>query len=237
LKIRVLPTPAGFGDSGAGTCAVVIDVFRASTTITTAIANGARSILPVTEVEQAVKLAEPYAKNEVVLAGERDCRPIDGFDLGNSPREFTREAVGGKVVIFTSTNGTRALAAARGAGTVLVGCFLNFGEIVRVASGYEDVVILCAGNEDRLSLEDFVCAGGLVTRLARRGTVLDDPAVAARAAFRSIGASLSRTLFATEHARRLTGLGFRPDLDLALRIDSVPLVPRFADGRIEPAPA
>lgn len=237
MRISLSVTPDDVRGIGAGTCAIVIDVFRASTTITTAVASGARFFLPVTEVEQAVKLAANYSKNEVVLAGERDCRRVDGFQLGNSPREYTREAVGGKVVIFTSTNGTRALAAARDAGTVLVGCFLNFSQVVKVAAGFDDVAIVCAGNEGRLSLEDFVCAGGMVAKLARKGTALDDPAVAARAAFRSIDAGLARALLATEHARRLADMGFKPDLDVALRLDAVPVVPRMADGRVEPLSA
>lgn len=234
MKIEVAPTPNELREPGQGDAVVVIDVFRASTTIVTAIANGARLIVPVTDVEQAVRLVKPYGSSEAVLAGERGCRRIEGFALGNSPREFTREAVAGKTVIFTTTNGTAALAAAGDAGLVVVGCFLNLARVAEALRGRESVIILCAGNEGRLSLEDFVCAGGLVTRLEQGADELSDAAWAASAAFERLEADLRGSLLETEHAHRLAELGFKADLELALRLDAVPALPRFADGRIEP---
>jgi 2-phosphosulfolactate phosphatase len=216
---------------------VVVDVFRASTTIAAALAGGARFVLPVADVEQAMRLAEPYAENEVLLAGERDCQRIEGFQLGNSPREYTREVVAGKVVIFTTTNGTRALAAAKDSGAVFIGCFVNFSAVADAVAGFDAVTVLCAGNNGRLSLEDFACAGGLVARLAKRTAQLDDAALAARAAYKNLRENLTRFLTTTEHARRLAGLGFRADLEFALKVDSVPVVPQQSDGRIEPLPA
>ena len=232
MRIGVAPVPGEFAGADSASAVVVIDVFRASTTIAAALAAGARFVLPVADVEQAVKLADPYAENEVLLGGERECLRIDGFQLGNSPRECTREAVGGKVIIFTTTNGTRALAAAKDAGTVLVGGFVNFSAVAAAVAGYEDVTLLCAGNGGRLSLEDFVCAGGLVNELAKEGSQLDDAALAARAAYRSLKPNLARALAATEHAVRLAGLGFRADLDLALKVDTIPVVPHLSEGRI-----
>jgi len=262
MRIEVAPTPKEFAEADDRTAVVVVDVFRATTTITTALANGARFVLPAADVEQAMKLAEPYGDNEVVLGGERDCVRIEGFQLGNSPREYSREVVGGKVVIFTTTNGTRALLAARDAGAVFMGCFLNAGRVAAAVAGWPRVVVLCAGNDGRLSLEDFACAGGIVDRLAlpaedagaaepappkprRRvttldpevsGLELDDGAFASWAAFRECRKHLARRLVTTEHARRLAGLGFAADLEFALRTDSVPLVPHFNDGRIEVRP-
>ncbi len=237
MRINVAPVPQEFPGCDAGTAVVVVDVFRASTTITGALANGARFVLPAADVEQAMKLAEPYAENEVLLAGERECVRIEGFHLGNSPREYTREVVGGKAIIFTTTNGTRALAAARDSGAVFIGCFANFSAVSDAVSGFEAVTVLCAGNNGRLSLEDFACAGGLVSRLARRDSQLGDAALAARAAWKTLKENLARTLISTEHARRLAGLGFRADLDFALRVDSIPVVPRLGDGRLEPLSA
>jgi 2-phosphosulfolactate phosphatase len=237
VRIEVAPTPSEFAEPGPSDAVVVIDVFRASTTIVSAIASGARRILPVTDVEQAVRLAKPYDPGEAVLAGERECRRIEGFALGNSPREFTREAVGGKTVIFTTTNGTAALLAAGDAGLVLVGCFLNLGAVAERLRGHESVTVLCAGNEGRLSLEDFVCAGGLVTRLEQGAQQLSDAAWAASAAFERLEGDLRGTLLETEHAHRLAGLGFGADLELALRVDAVSALPRLSDGRIESWPA
>lgn len=232
MRIEVFATPAGIPPGIQDSAAVMIDVFRASTTITTALAAGARCVLPVTDVEQAVRLVEPYRADEAVLGGERDCLRIDGFALGNSPAEYSREAVAGRVVIFTTTNGTAALAAIAGARRVLVGCFLNLAAVSAALAGETDVSVVCAGNAGRFSLEDFACAGALVARLAPRTTSLGDGALAARAVWRSLGRSLSRNLLATEHARRLSQLGFGADLEFALRIDSVPVVPRLDEGRI-----
>jgi 2-phosphosulfolactate phosphatase len=237
MRISVAPVPSEFASAEPGSVAVVIDVFRASTTIAAALAGGARFVLPVSDVEQAMKLAEPYAENEVLLGGERECQRIEGFQLGNSPREYTREVVAGKVIIFTTTNGTRALTAAKDAATVLVGSFVNFSAVAEAVAGHEAVTILCAGNNGRLSLEDFACAGGLVSRLARGKPRLDDAALAAQAAYKNLKADLGRTLAATEHALRLTDLGFRADLDFALKVDSLPVVPRLNEGRIVAPPA
>jgi len=236
MRISVAPVPSKFAGSEPDSAVVVVDVFRASTTIAAALAGGARFVLPVTDVEQAMKLAEPYAENEVLLGGERECRRIEGFQLGNSPREYTREVVAGKVVIFTTTNGTQGLNAAKDAATVLVGSFINFSAVADAATGHEAVTILCAGNNGGLSLEDFVCAGGLVTRLAGKTTQLDDAALAARAAYKSLKADLARALTTTEHALRLAGLGFRADLDFALKVDSLPVVPCQSEGRIGALP-
>ena len=232
MRISVAPVPREFAGAQPGSAVIVIDVFRASTTIAAALAGGARFVLPVADVEQAMKLAEPYADSEVLLGGERECQRIEGFQLGNSPREYTREVVAGKVIVFTTTNGTQALTAAKDAAAVLVGSFVNFSAVADAVAGHGAVTILCAGNNGRLSLEDFACAGGLVNRLAKKESQLDDAALAARAAYKNLKADLARTLAATEHALRLADLGFRADLDFALKVDSIPVVPRLNEGRI-----
>jgi 2-phosphosulfolactate phosphatase len=230
VHVDVFPAPDGF-QPGADTTAVVVDVFRATTTITTALASGCRFILPAADVEQAVRLIEPFRNGEGLLGGERDCVKIDGFHLGNSPAEYAPEVVGNRVVVFTSTNGTRALLAAAGAGPVLLGCFLNVGAVARRLAGAGSVAVVCAGNEGRFALEDFVCAGALVARLGR-GVEAGDAAVAARATFRALTPNLARALTATSHARRLAALGFKSDLALALRLDALSEVPVYQDGRI-----
>ena len=232
MRISVVPVPRVLAGGDAGTGVIVVDVFRASTTIAAALAGGARFVLPVADVEQAMRLAEPYAANEILLGGERDCQRIDGFHLGNSPREYAHEVVAGKVVILTTTNGTQALAAAEDSGTVFAGCFVNFSAVADAVAGFDAVTILCAGNNGRLSLEDFACAGGLVGRLAKQTSQLDDAAMAARAAYKSLKENLTRSLVSTEHARRLAGLGFRADLEFSLKVDSIPVVPRQSDSRM-----
>lgn len=232
MRVDVLTTPAGVTPAAIETATVMIDVFRASTTITTALDSGARCVLPVADVEQAVRLAEPYGEDEVLLGGERDSLRIEGFDLGNSPAEYSGETVSGKVIVFTTTNGTAALSAIAGARRVLIGCFLNLAAVSAALAGETAITVVCAGNGGRLSLEDFACAGALVARLVPRATQLGDGALAARAVWRNMGRYLSRNLLATEHASRLRLLGFAADLEFALRIDSIPVVPQLIEGRI-----
>jgi len=216
MTLDVFATPAAIAPGIEKTATAVIDVFRASTTITATLAAGARCMLPAADVEQALRLVEPYRPDEAVLGGERDCVRIEGFALGNSPGEYTRETVAGRVIVFTTTNGTAALRAVADARRAVVGCFLNLTAVAADLAGEPQVALVCAGNQGRFSLEDFTCAGAL----------------AARAVWRGLGRTLTKSLLATDHARRLAELGFRADLEFALRVDSAPVVPRLADGRI-----
>lgn len=230
---RVAPALSELERRGSAAGVVVIDVFRASTTIIAALESGARFVLPAADVEQALRLAEPYAENEVLLGGERDCQRIEGFQLGNSPREYTRERVAGRAVVLTTSNGTPALDGVKERTNVRVGGFVNLTATADLLARCEAVTLVCAGNGGRLSLEDFVCAGGLVARLAGRSAQLDDSARAAQAAYKTISEDLARALTSTDHARRLISLGFRADLDFALKLDALPLVPALSGGRIE----
>ncbi len=153
----------------AGGTVVVIDVLRASTTIIYALDAGAREVVPCLEIADAQKLADQLPTDEIVLGGEREGVLIDGFDLGNSPEDYTPDRVEGKTVIFTTTNGTRAMIHARMADEVLVGAFVNAGAIVDRLVDREKVSILCAGTDGRISEDDAMVAGLLVDRLQRRG--------------------------------------------------------------------
>lgn len=230
MTVEVFATRREFPGQSRG-AAVVIDVFRATTTITTALANGARFILPAADVEQAMRLIEPYRSGEGLLGGERDGIKIEGFHLGNSPAEYAPEIVGNRVIVFTSTNGTGALLSATDADPLLLGCFLNVSAVAAAVAGTPEVAIVCAGNQHRFALEDFVCAGALVARLGRDAD-LNDAAIAARATWRQLSRTLNASLTATSHARLLAGLGFRADLGFSLRVDTVPRVPVYRDGRV-----
>ncbi len=154
----------------SGRVAVVIDVIRATTVIVEALASGARSIYPVVSTEDAIRLAHTLGRDETLICGERKGLKVDGFHLGNSPREFTPERVGGKRLVMTTTNGTRALWAAQGAKKVLVLSFLNLRAVaLEVAEALEagtPVALVCAGKEGGFSLDDAFCAGLLVRELA-----------------------------------------------------------------------
>ncbi|HEV8235701.1 MAG TPA: 2-phosphosulfolactate phosphatase, partial [Gemmatimonadaceae bacterium] len=167
-----------FGTSGltpgdtAARVVVVIDVLRASTSIATALANGARAVIPLDSTDEVVMRAKAFDRSEVKLAGERQMRPIPGFDLGNSPLEFTRETIEGKTVLLSTTNGTGAITALQGPRDVVIGSYVNFSAVLAMLRtairGGTDIAILCAGREKQFSLEDAACAGRFVHHAMRR---------------------------------------------------------------------
>lgn len=212
---------------------VVIDVLRASTTITYAMRAGAREIIPVATVEQAMKIVGNLHSTSTVLCGERGGKRIEGFKLGNSPFEYTEEAVRGKALILTTTNGALALTKAKYARQCFVSSFVNLSATIEALSQIEGIssehlLIVCSGREEAFSLEDATCAGMLITRLeARMGTteVLSDSARAALSVYRQYGSDIYRTLIESDHGRNLLELGFQEDISAASQIDSMPLVP------------
>src|SRR5262249_49024109 len=150
-------TPARLRDASA----LVIDVLRASTSIVTALGSGAAAVVPVETVEEA-RAHKVALGPGTLLAGERDSDPPEGFDLGNSPREFTPERVRDRTIVLTTSNGTRALTAARPAAAVAVAAFVNAAAAVAWARGHGgNVVLVCAGSLGTPSLEDQACAGWL----------------------------------------------------------------------------
>ncbi|MEO0081281.1 MAG: 2-phosphosulfolactate phosphatase [candidate division WOR-3 bacterium] len=232
MRVDVQPVVAQLTGLAEHGTVVVIDVFRATTTITTALANGARYVLPAADVEQALKLYEPYEESEAVLGGEREGVKIQGFHLGNSPAEYSPDRVRNRVIVFTSTNGSRTILACRDARKLYLGCFLNLSRVADELASDEEVTLVCAGDNGRLSLEDFICAGGIVARLARSAE-LSDSALAAKLSYQSVRTRLVKTLCVTAHGRELTRLGFRSDMEQALRLDAVSVLPRLTEGRIQ----
>ena len=149
---------------------VVIDVLRATTTIVNAMVNGALKVIPVAEVDDAITVMRTLDRRESVIAGERNALPLPGFDLGNSPEEFTSEKVRGKSVVITTTNGTSALQAVRNAGRILLGALINRRAVARtLAELGEDVCLVCAGTMGRFSADDMYCAGDILSALKELG--------------------------------------------------------------------
>jgi 2-phosphosulfolactate phosphatase len=192
MKLDVFLTPGEVtAPALAGRTVVVLDVLRATTTIVQALSVGAKSVFPVASIEEALRLANNFGRDEVLLAGERRCLPIEGFDLGNSPLEFTPEKVSGKILVMTTTNGTAAMKLAINAARVYIGSLLNLGAIVdELVRTEADPVLLCSGRERHFALEDATSAGEYAARLmtARPGEwVLNDGARAALALAREFG--------------------------------------------------
>ncbi len=222
----------------AGRVVAVIDVLRASTTIAVALANGARTVIPLDSSDEAITRAKAFDRSEVKLAGERKMLPIPGFDLGNSPAEFTPETVDGKTVLLTTTNGTATLVAVQGARDVVVASYVNFAPIAALLRaalrGGTDVSIICAGRERQFSLEDATCAGRFARHVIRRlGDVkVNDGATACMLLDKRYADRIDQVFEDAEHGRALVAAGFSHDLEFCAALDSYPVVPVFQDRQI-----
>jgi 2-phosphosulfolactate phosphatase len=215
--------------------AIVIDVLRASSTIVAALAAGAQAIYPVDSTEEAIKLATSLGRADTLLAGERKGLMIEGFDLGNSPREFTPEAVGGKKVVMTTTNETRALVAASGAERVLIASMLNLSAVARAVADAPRVAVVCSGKEGRFAIEDALCAGMLLARLAGGASALElEDAGRAALALAGAFAADAGFLSGTAAGRALAEIGLAEDVDWCARVDAHDLVPELVDRMIGP---
>ncbi len=219
--------PVGFQDATA----VVIDVVRATTSIVEALANGARGIFPTTSTEEAVKLASSLGREDTLLCGERKGIKIEGFDLGNSPAEFTPERVRDKRLVMSTTNGTGAFVAVQEADRILACALTNLGAVARAVSGVDRLIIQCAGRQERFSLDDAVCAGYLVRRIVEEGAddaELNDAASAALTL--ANGVELGPEFLANTTAGRALGhIGLGADLELCARVDLHAIVPEMQD--------
>ena len=217
---------------------LVIDVLRASTSIAAALNNGARAVIPFQGVDEAMTRARSLERSDVLLAGERRMVPIRGFDLGNSPREFTPAIVQGKTIVMTTTNGTAALAGAHGAHEVLVGSFTNYSVVVAwlraAARADKSLTLVCAGTDGRFALEDAICAGRFVRGIARRGiqAELGDAARIAAMIDRRMGEDLHSVLRDSEHGRALIEAGHGDDVAYCATLDTNPVVPIYRDRQV-----
>ena len=217
---------------------LVIDVLRASTTVAVALANGARAVIPFESSDEVVARAKQFEREDVLLAGERRMKAIPGFDLGNSPREYTREAVEGKTVLLTTTNGTVVLANVQGARDVVVTSYVNYSAVSAMlraaARGAADISIVCAGRDKQFALEDAACAGrytrGVMRRLAN--VRLNDAAQACCLLDKRYGDRLDRLFEDSEHGRALVEAGFAPDLAVCAEVDAHPVIPIYQDRQI-----
>ncbi|MEM1041781.1 MAG: 2-phosphosulfolactate phosphatase [Bacteroidota bacterium] len=222
-------------DDLKGKTVIVIDVLRASSTVVTALDHGARAVIPVADMADASRISAHSDASTSLLGGERGGTKIDGYALGNSPLEYTPEAVQGKTVIFTTSNGTRAVTKARGAAQVAVGCFLNASKVIEFAwTAGQDVVLLCAGSDDRAALEDILCAGLILNQLwdGQEPQGRSDAAHIALTQYAQDQGDLATTLARSNHARHLVELGFEDDVAYCAQVDAVSLLPVYHDSRL-----
>ncbi len=242
LSVYGLPSVASPKDMAGGTV-VVIDVLRASTTIVHALDAGAAQVIPCLEIDDARRIAAELDEPDVILGGERKGIPIDGFDLGNSPTEYTAERVEGKTIVFTTTNGTRAMSRCSEANRVLVGAFVNAKAIFEQLVGLQQIHLLCAGTRGEYSRDDILMAGLLVDRLQRAGGIdyqLNVQALTARENWTSsfaiphaLGAEpmapelLAKELRKSIAGRNVTAIGREEDILVASQLDRFDVVPEL----------
>lgn len=245
-RLEVLFSPAEFAALRqrplGGTVCVVFDILRATTSIVTALANGAEGVVPVETIAEAVALRR--ADPQVLLAGERDGLRIGAalsggteFDLGNSPREFTASRVGGRNVAMTTTNGTRGLKACLGADVILAASFLNLEATAQavLARDPAKVLLVCSGTYEEASYEDTLAAGALADRLLsgfHADEIADSAQVARNVFLAAKGDVLGAMQFARNGRRLLAMPDLAADVPFCMQRDVQPLVAVLREGRV-----
>ena len=220
--------------------AVVIDVLRATSSMLTALAAGAARVVPVMEVEEARAAASRLPAGAAILGGERGGLPIDGFDVGNTPQEYGPQVVGGKTVVMTTTNGTRAILMALPAAEVLVAALVNVAATARqleAGDGRRDVVLVTSGTERRVSWEDVFCAGAIAERLAAAGDAgpwrLTDSALIAVEAGHAARGDVQAALRRGRGGRNVERLGLGDAFAACGAVDSIRLAARVNKAPLE----
>lgn len=235
LKLDVALLPRNIPDMDlSNTTCIILDVFRATTSIVTAMANGCKTITPVLSIEDAYHHADQV--EAALFAGERQSIKIERFDFGNSPFEFSADKVKGQNIIMTTTNGTIAIKAPVGACRTLIGSFINAGAVCDVAKqAGTDVLIVCAGTDGLFSLEDTLCAGLLVKRLSdggRADVIMTDSAQGALLMYNAAEPFITEVAISSRNGKRLAGMGLQTDVEYCLQADMVNIVPEYRAGRI-----
>jgi 2-phosphosulfolactate phosphatase len=241
-RLNIFKLPRDVDESAlAGSAVVVIDVLRATSTICQALAAGAREVVPFVEIDQALAAAEKAGRSKVVLGGERKGLRIEGFDLGNSPAEYTAAAIQGRPVFMTTTNGTRAMQHARRAATVIAGSFLNLSAVVAALQHEPRIDILCAGTDGSETSEDMLLAGAIVDKLTANNSnafALNETAELARREWQTVVSAaeqpsqnlhehLAHHLNASLGGRNCTEAGNGADNRHCAQVDLLHIVPRL----------
>ena len=236
MNIQVISTAQQAQDINfTNRIAVVIDVLRATSVITTALNNKAQCVIPVKTIEEAQNLYASCDASKTLLGGERNALKIEGFDLSNSPLEYKKHTVEGKTIIFTTTNGTNAIDNVKGAKEVILACFRNAQAVVDyVAKSGKDISIVCAGTEGRFSLDDGLCAGMLIELLKQQTAVeTDDLGLLVTQYYNQNKTNLLGALSNCYHLKRLFTLGFYDDIRFCLETSCVTTSPEATEGKIK----
>lgn len=218
---------------------VIVDVLRATTTIASALASGAKEVIPVDNVSTAARIAKGTGNS--LLGGERNGLKVEGFNLGNSPQEYTDEIVKDKSIVFSTTNGTTSILKAKYASNCILASFTNLSRVIEELHLLkDDLMIICSGKSGDFCLEDAICAGELITGLlAKNGDYeINDPEIAVQSlALYFLGEKpteekVLKTLEDSSSGKHLTELGLKVDLEFASKLDSNPVLPLYRNGII-----
>lgn len=232
--VNIILTPAEFefyGIHQPDNIIVIIDIFRATSTIVTALANGAASIIPVASIEEA----QFYKSKNYLVAGEKNGVPVEGFDFGNSPLEFLDKSIQGKEIVITTTNGTQAIQIAKNKGEIIIGSFLNLNAVVDyIIAQNKNVILLCAGWKNKFNLEDFVFAGSVTHFLyvQHHYTLDSDSSLLGYLTFDRSRRKLKEFLNMASHKKRLENLNLDSDVDFCLSLNKYAIVPKLMEDKI-----
>lgn len=204
---------------------VIIDVFRATSTIAAALHNGAKCVIPVASVQECIELGQHIPNS--ITAGERDGKVAAGLEYGNSPSEYPRSFVEGKTLVLTTTNGTRLLHMVKGADTIITGSFLNISVVCDyLMERGKNVILGCAAWKDRFNMEDTLFAGAVASRIKDHFSINCDSARAAMHLYKqSSGGSFIDFLRDSSHYRRLSAYGLQGDMEYCATPDLHPVLP------------
>lgn len=211
------------------TTVVVVDILRATSCMTTALANGIKSIRPFAQLEDCLAMKS----HGYFTAGERNGEKVEGFDLGNSPFEYMKENLRGKKIAFTTTNGTQAIAKSLGAAEIVIGSFLNLrAGVEHLKKDNHPILVVCAGWKGKMNLEDTIFAGAVVEHLKGHATPVCDAPLAAQYLYNQAKNDLVGFLKNSSHVKRLNKLDIHKDIEFCLTPDKYDVVPILKDEEL-----
>lgn len=218
-----------------GKTVIVIDMLRATSVITTAVANGCSKVIPVLTIEEAVDIAKDN-KNEYILGGERKALKIEGFDCSNSPLEYTKDVVKNKTIVITTSNGTRAIKGCEDAKNILIGAMINAKAVAKKAMELNnDVVLVNAGTYGQFSMDDFICSGYMIDCMISMSDYkigLSDIATTAHYIYEN-NKDIIGFVKNASHYKRIMDLKLYDDLDYCCKKDIIDVVPEYLNGIIK----
>jgi len=227
MKVEICFTPAlyPYYSENNDKIVVVVDIFRATTTMCAALNNGARAIIPVASIEEA----QAYKAKGYLVGAERNVKRCDFADFGNSPFDYTEEKISGKDVVFTTTNGTQAIKMASDSDILIIGAFSNIDAVTDFCiRKQKDVIVLCAGWNNRFNIEDTLFGGALAERLTGKGyTYASDAVQVALSMWKEAQPDIRSYIDKTEHIKRLEANNLQDSVEYCLTEDTVDIVPIY----------